>query len=91
MVLLQDLDALLRKRAEMNIEDSISTLKSLSSLLGQIKQIAINDLVAQNVYAAVQHIDDAQASLKAGHHFQALAYSRMAWENSGSFGFRYQL
>lgn len=73
------------KRAKLNIDDSISTLKSLARLLEQMGSIAINEVVAGHIYDAVQLINDAKDNLDKGLYVEALSSSRRAWENSGEF------
>ena len=69
---------------QLNVDDSISTLKSLSNLLGQMGNIAINAAVGRNIYEAVDAIKDAKSSFTAKKLRDALAHSRRAWEKSGA-------
>ncbi|XP_055328005.1 GPI transamidase component PIG-S-like [Paramacrobiotus metropolitanus] len=78
----KDLPGLFDKRARVNVDDSISTLKSLARLLDQMGSIAINDIVGRNIYDAVRHIHDAQQALSSGDERAGLLSSRRAWENS---------
>ncbi|GAV01925.1 hypothetical protein RvY_12559 [Ramazzottius varieornatus] len=78
----KDLDALLIKRMQLNVDDSISTLKSLSNLLGQMGNIAINGAVGRNIYEAVDAIKASKKSFAAKDFPGALAHSRRAWEKS---------
>ncbi|OQV25378.1 GPI transamidase component PIG-S [Hypsibius exemplaris] len=80
--LAKDLDTLIKKRTQMNVDDSISTLKSLASLLGQMGNIAINEVVGRNIYEAVRHINEAKEHFDAGDFSEALSHSRRAWEKS---------
>ncbi|XP_072044480.1 GPI transamidase component PIG-S-like [Amphiura filiformis] len=71
-------DVLLRGRTLENIATASATLVSLSQLLDKIGNIVINDDIAQQVYKAVESVNQGHAYLQQGNLYRAFHASKRA-------------
>jgi len=81
-IALWELDHLYRLRCIENIATSIHSIKSLSTLLTNIKNIVINDNVAEEVFTAVKSIKASKNYLKSNKLLPALHEARAAYVSS---------
>ena len=74
-----ELDALMRLRAMENSASSIHSLESLSNLLTKVRNIVINDQIANEVYTAVDAITNAKSAAQNGNLSEFLRQSKQAF------------
>jgi len=74
-----ELDGLMRFRAMENTASSVHSLESLSNLLTKVRNIVINDQIAEEVYTAVDAINKAKLDAQEGSLSDFLTHSKQAF------------